>query len=529
LGFGEVTKNLFYLNRDSAPSLNAFRKELYLQGANWSGIVFPTLFLLSPAFFVEMDFFPVVSVVYVFVLFWLMLDPRQKTSWLALFFGFAVGYGTPIAFIASIAHLTDFFTPPITDQSPFQTLLALIALVGFMAGFLRLSKDLFGLKLDKFVLNLWNRHLYSLDAACLFLLLAVSQLVCIVLTFAWFVLFLFQEGPSGNSYAARLTLVGVAVVVLSVIAVLMTIFRPKKLAATIHEAEQINTMKPEDQVEAIVQNALLTVHRWARNSQLFMRSGRLGVSWIAGFAPALIVFRSSSIFWPNALIAFFSMTLVTMAGFVMNDISDLQKDRLAGKRRPIALGQLSVELAWRGVVVTLAAAIGSAYLVFGFAPALWIVSIAVALFVYSPVARQWPLIKGLYTALLATTPFLFAYDVAGFALPAISLALLLSYMVFREAVLDVMDLKGDISAGVHTVAFFLGERQTQLIGWVGMFATLFVAVAVMNTLGSRIAMTIGLIFQTVAVVMFYFRIPHSLSITRITLLSGVLAVALADN
>ncbi len=94
---------------------------------------------------------------------------------------------------------------------PFQTLLALIALVGFMAGLMRLSKDLFGLHLDAFILNIWNRELYSKNASCLYLLLAMSLLVCIVLTLVWFILFVVANQPGNglrNLYAARLALVG---------------------------------------------------------------------------------------------------------------------------------------------------------------------------------------------------------------------------------------------------------------------------------------------------------------------------------
>lgn len=531
LGFGEVTKHLYFLaKKDPHYSADPRGIDFYLQGANWSGVVYPTLFLLSPAFFIEMSFFPIILIVYAFVLFWLALTPQQKKSKVALVFSFAVGYGTPIAFIASIGHLTEFFTPPITDQSPFQTLLALIALIGFMAGLLRLSKDLFGLRLDAFVRNIWNRNLYSFDAACLYLLLLMSQVVCIVLTFAWFILFIFPEGADEGVgrglYAGRLVLVGVAVVVLSVIAVTTTIFRPTKLAATIRDTEEINKMQPPPQPTAAVRTAIAAVHNCMRTAQLLVYSGRLGVSWIAGFAAALIVFRSPSVSWFNILAAFTALTTVTMSGFVMNDIYDREKDRLAGKRRPIALGELSVSSAWSGVVFFLVLALGSAYVGFGLNPALWIAVIATGLFAYSPTARRWPLVKGLYTALLAITPFFFAHDAVGFTLPAAILALLLSYIVFREAVLDAVDLKGDVASGVRTVAFFLGTRLTLTIGWMGMFATLVIAFFALESFESRIAIGIGLFAQIVSALMFYFRIPYGLGVTRVAIVSGVLAVSL---
>jgi hypothetical protein len=149
LGFGEVTKHLYFLNK-----ANDARLEFFMQGANWSGIVYPTLFLLSAPIFLEMSFVPIIIVVYAFVLFWLALDRSQKASKLALVFSFVVGYGIPLAFIASFADLPGFRIPPVIGQSPLQTLLTLIALVGFMAGLLRLSKDVFGLTLSAFTRNI---------------------------------------------------------------------------------------------------------------------------------------------------------------------------------------------------------------------------------------------------------------------------------------------------------------------------------------------------------------------------------------
>lgn len=531
LGFGEVTKHLYFLNKhDTHYSADHRGIEFYLQGANWSGVVYPTLFLLSPAFFTEMSFFPIIVVVYTFVLFWLALDPVLKKSKVALVFSFAVGYGTPVAFILSIAGFARFSAPPITDQSSFQTLLALIALVGFMAGLLRLSKDLFGLRLDAFVRNIWNPRLYSFDAACLFLLLAMSQLVCIVLTFAWFVLFIFPEGSAEatrSHFSSRLALVGIAVVVLSVLAVLTTIFRPTKLAMTVMETEKINEMKSTTQETATAQMVISRIQNCLLSTKLLFQSGRLGVSWIAGFAALLIVFRSAFGDWQNSLAAFVAMTFVTMSGFVMNDIYDLEKDRIAGKSRPIALGLLSRASAWRGVVAFLVIALGSAHFGFGSSSALWIAVIATALFAYSPVSKRWPVVKGLYTAMLAMTPFLFAHDAVGFTLPTIILGLLLSYIVFRETLLDALDLKGDVAAGIHTIAHFLGNRAALAVGWVGMFATLVLAFFALESFESKVALAVGLAFQAGSAVLFYFRVPYSVGITRITMLSGVLAVSLS--
>jgi 4-hydroxybenzoate polyprenyltransferase len=530
LGFAEVTKNLFFLNRNNVNySTDERGIDLYLQGANWSGVVYPTLFMLLPAFFVEMTFFPVLLIVYVFVLVWLGLTPDQKKSEIALVFSFAMGYTIPIAFICSIGGVTRFLTPPVTDQAPFQTLLALIALIGFMAGLLRLSKDLFGLRLDAFILNVWNRELYSKNASCLYLLLAMALIVCIVLTFAWFVIFVVATPPTDgigrNQYAGRLALVGVAVVVLAVLAVMMTIFWPTKLSATLSETREINEMKPSDGRGVAAAAALAAVAYSVDTAWLIVRSGRIGVSSIAGCAAATVVFRSVFGSWSNVSTTFIALTLVTMSGFLMNDICDREKDKLAAKQRPIALGQLSLIVAWSAAACFVLVAALTALLATGLSSALWIMAIAGALYLYSPAARKWPLGKGLYTACLAISPLLFAYKLASIAMPATILALLLMYIVFREAVLDAVDLDGDLLSGVRTIAYFIGRNRTFALGWAGMFVTFAASLYLFDSPASKVAISIGLALQLVALVMFVFRLPYSLGVTRLTLCSGVFALA----
>lgn len=541
LGFGEVAKHLYFIETKNPNYVSDPRgAEFYLQGANWSGVVYPTVFLASPAIFPEMSFVPIIGIVYFFVLFWLAISTEQKKSKTGLVVSFLVGYGTPIAFMLSLGGVLRLYDPPLTDQTPFQTLLALIALIGIMAGLLRLAKDLFGLNLVAFVRNIWNRQLYSNEGACLFLLLSIGLIVTIVLTCAWLILFIFPTVGQAEAklYSTRLALVGVAVVVLCVLAVLITIFRPKRLADFVHAIDEINTMKPatakppERQAydamprSPLSARVLRSAGLWLRRWGLLVVSGRVGVSWIAGLAAAAVVYKSSTFSWFDVFAAFVSLTLVTMSGFIMNDIYDRDKDRQAGKTRPITRGQLSISGASAGVGLFVLVAITLCYLAFGISTALWISSTVVALFIYSPVARHWPLVKGVYTAGLAITPFLVAYEAVGLNWPATILLLLLLYVAFREIVLDAVDVRGDIAAGIHTIAAVLGAGRAAAIGWAGMLSTLLVSFFYFDSLASKLAIALAIGCQVVATLMFVCRLPYSLGVTRVTLLSGVIAVAL---
>lgn len=208
----------------------------------------------------------------------------------------------------------------------------------------------------------------------------------------------------------------------------------------------------------------------------------------------------------------------------MNDIYDREKDRKANKQRPIALGDLPLRVAYISAITFVTVSLGLVTCLFGFAAALWIGTIAVALLAYSPVARRWPLVKGLYTAGLAISPFLFAHTAFGFVLPATILGLLLAYVVFRETVLDALDMKSDAAYGTKTVAFFIGANNALAIGWVGMFVVLLLSIVAMELYLGKIAIVAGLAFQMLSGVLFLARVPHSLGLTRFTLASGAVAV-----
>jgi hypothetical protein len=123
----------------------------------------------------------------------------------------------------------------------------------------------------------------------------MSLFVCTVLTIAWFILFIFPEaaGSAGSpvnalraDYAARLALAGVAVAVLSVLAVFLTIFRPTKLRHVMDAAEDVNEMAmPATSGTATSRRAAA----FLTYSHLVLKSSRLGVS---GLAAALVVFQA---------------------------------------------------------------------------------------------------------------------------------------------------------------------------------------------------------------------------------------------
>jgi 4-hydroxybenzoate polyprenyltransferase len=157
-----------------------------------------------------------------------------------------------------------------------------------------------------------------------------------------------------------------------------------------------------------------------------------------------------------------AMFTLTAFGFVVNDILDYHKDRAAGVMRPIATGMLSRKAAMLFALALLlstcavSASVGSGEEI--------LAATALALILYTPAARYLPLIKGLYVAALCVAPLYYGSTVcrAQYAWP--SYGLLAVFVVGREALMDANEVRGDLSAGMVTIAVAFGEARTKRIG-----------------------------------------------------------------
>lgn len=160
------------------------------------------------------------------------------------------------------------------------------------------------------------------------------------------------------------------------------------------------------------------------------------------------------------------MTILTMFGFVVNDVVDFDKDARAGVRRPIATGELSRS----GGVLFAAALLMFAYLaspVGGSGETVLAVT-SLSLVAYSPLAQRYPLGKGAYVAVLCCAPLLYGSVISGVRLSWLSYATLACFVLGREALMDSDELAGDRRSGIETIAGILGCSRTRRIGAIVM-------------------------------------------------------------
>jgi len=167
----------------------------------------------------------------------------------------------------------------------------------------------------------------------------------------------------------------------------------------------------------------------------------------------------------QALLAGMSVLLVTMFGFVLNDVLDVDKDRAAKVTRPIATGALSLPSAICVAVLLLLGGMACG----GFLPYAWFLAIiAAALVAYTPFARAVPVAKGLFTALLCITPLRYASLIGSFRFPIAGYITLGCFVLGREALMDGLEARGDARAGMRTIAVRLGAKRTATIGRIVM-------------------------------------------------------------
>jgi geranylgeranylglycerol-phosphate geranylgeranyltransferase len=176
-----------------------------------------------------------------------------------------------------------------------------------------------------------------------------------------------------------------------------------------------------------------------------------------GVAAACVIAGADAGDWPHILFAACGGMLAASAGNVINDVYDVEIDRVNKPWRALAAGRLRPATA-----TTWAALLGCAALAFtiplGSAPLLIMGASLIAMFLYSAWLKRIPLLGNLLVAVLTGIAFLYGAaafgDVSAGLLPA-GFALL--FNLAREVLKDVEDMRGDRAGAVVTWPLRAGE------------------------------------------------------------------------
>lgn len=177
----------------------------------------------------------------------------------------------------------------------------------------------------------------------------------------------------------------------------------------------------------------------------------------------------------NIFAAAVAASLVTAGGNTVNDIFDIDIDRINRPERPLVSGRLSVRSAkYFYIVCTIAGLVLSA------AVNIWTLLIAIVaaalVFLYSLKFKRIILAGNLIVALVTAMAFIYGGAAVGDlrdVYPAAVFAFLTN--LIREIIKDAEDVKGDGETGVRTIATRFGTKASTWISIALTFILLFVA------------------------------------------------------
>jgi geranylgeranylglycerol-phosphate geranylgeranyltransferase len=183
-----------------------------------------------------------------------------------------------------------------------------------------------------------------------------------------------------------------------------------------------------------------------------VRAGNLGVSFVGTVVGGLVAhglgIAGSAEFWALLVLAAASTALVTAGGNVLNDLEDIEGDRINHPERPLVTGAISVQGARIIAIALFVAGIESALPVIFLEP---LVGVILAVALAAMLAYEFRLKAAgfggnLVVAALTGLVFLYGGAAAGDALllvPFAAMAFLAT--ASREVIKDMEDVEGDVS------------------------------------------------------------------------------------
>jgi 4-hydroxybenzoate polyprenyltransferase len=225
----------------------------------------------------------------------------------------------------------------------------------------------------------------------------------------------------------------------------------------------------------------------------------------------------------RGILAGLAMFALTAFGFQVNDVLDYRKDRAAGVQRPIATGILSRKAAML---------FAGALLLLTFAASAWVgrgakvlAVTSLALIFYTPAAQRLPLVKGLYVALLCVAPLYYGSVVSNAHFPLPPYALLVAFIVGREAFMDSNETRGDRGAGMVTIGAVLGETRAKRASICLMALSMAIFVALASGVIAKTAATLALV--SLLCVFIWPRLDDTkrIELSRIPMLAAAVAIA----
>jgi len=221
--------------------------------------------------------------------------------------------------------------------------------------------------------------------------------------------------------------------------------------------------------------------------------------------------------------AFYALPILTacMNGFAINDISDIEADKINHPERPLpsnAISELSAVifyyclLAFTLLIIKI---VIEAQFVYGY------LAFLLGLMNYNYVIRHTPKFKNIYIALVGTTPFIILWQlIEGFAAKAPVIVALFFFILGREILMDVHDAKGD----KDTLAKWLGLDKALILAFGCQIAGVAILLLSADSIMHYTAISFLFIFQMLTISLWYGKKNKTkvIKFTRIMFFGGII-------
>ena len=199
----------------------------------------------------------------------------------------------------------------------------------------------------------------------------------------------------------------------------------------------------------------------------FVRITRPHNAVVAGLTALVGYLIATGTLTPPARLLAVVVALITAGGNVINDVFDVDIDRINRPDRPIPAGEISLAGAKAYAVALFAVGLLAAVLTTTLCLAIALAN-SVILVAYAVRLKRTPLLGNMAVAYLAASVFLFGGAFAGIEglVQNLSLAAITFLAtVAREVLKDAEDVDGDAAGGARTLPMIIGIRRTGMLAF----------------------------------------------------------------
>lgn len=267
-----------------------------------------------------------------------------------------------------------------------------------------------------------------------------------------------------------------------------------------------------------------------------LRPSNVGLFFLAIMLGSFVVVGTEAFFELKVWLAAISGTLIGSAANVINDVMDIETDKINKPNRPLIRGAMSVSEAKIYWAVLNVLGVIVAFFISNVATAIAVFSVFV-MYLYSTAFKRQILVGNLIVCFIISLGFVYgAIAMNKFNGIWFPIAFSFLFNLAREILKDLEDVEGDKAQGSKTLALYLGQEKTLIV-----ISSLFLALVIFSVLPYLIGLygiwyILAVMFFTNSIIVFviievwrkktkenFYRLN---TILKYAMLTGIISIAL---